>query len=160
MKKTYETHLNEKEETIQSLHEIIEEQDNKIIELHSKMIGESSTDSDENISIYRSVKKLVDKLSHLQSEKANLTSSLMKTQGRMSKMETEHEEKLNQVEEEKKSLERMIRKLEKEIRDLKVCFMFSLKIHSYHINTDTVKPVFNQVKFEPIKCIRFTSSTN
>eukprot|EP00112_Aurelia_sp_Birch-Aquarium-sp1_P022068 Seg61.8 transcript_id=Seg61.8/GoldUCD/mRNA.D3Y31 product="Kinesin-like protein KIFC3" protein_id=Seg61.8/GoldUCD/D3Y31 len=58
MKKTYETHLNEKEETIQSLHEIIEEQDNKIIELHSKMIGESSTDSDDNISIYRSVKKL------------------------------------------------------------------------------------------------------
>ena len=124
MKKTYETHLNEKEETIQSLHEIIEEQDNKIIELHSKMIGESSTDSDENISIYRSVKKLVDKLSHLQSEKANLTSSLMKMQGRMSKIETEHEEKLNQVEEEKKSLERMIRKLEKEIRDLKVCFRF------------------------------------
>eukprot|EP00795_Rhopilema_esculentum_P001813 gene1813-16303_t len=118
MKKTYETHLNEKEETIQSLHGIIEEQDNKIIELHSKMVGESSTEDD--LSIYHSVKKLVDKLSHLQQEKAHLTSSLMKMQGRMSKLEEEQEAKLNSVDEEKRTIERANRKLEKEIRDLKI----------------------------------------
>lgn len=120
MKKTYESHLKEKEETIQSLHEIIEEQDSKIVELHSKLIGESSSDENSEISVYRSVKKLVDKLSHLQHEKANLTSSLMKTQERMGKIEEENEGKLSKLEEEKKQIESEKRKLEKEMRDLKV----------------------------------------
>ena len=120
MKKTYETHLKEKEDTIQSLNEIIEEQDMKIVELHSKLVGESSSDEDMEISVYRSVKKLVDKLGHLQHEKANLTSSLLKTQERMKKVEVENEERVNKAEDERKQVEKEKRKLEKEIRDLRV----------------------------------------
>ena len=120
MKKTYETHLKEKEDTILSLHELIEEQDSKIVELHSKLVGESSTDDDSEISVYRSVKKLVSKLGHLQHEKANLTSSFMKTQERMKRIEEENEEKMRKVENERKEVEKEKRKLEKEIRDLKV----------------------------------------
>jgi len=119
MKKTYETHLKEKEETIQSLHEIVEEQDSKIVELHSKLVGESSTDEDQEIGVYRTVKKLVDKLGHLQHEKANLTSSLLKTQERMKKIEEGNEEKVRKIDDEKKQVEKEKRKLEKEIRDLK-----------------------------------------
>ena len=120
MKKAYESHLKEKEETIQTLHEIIEEQDSKIVELHSKLVGESSSDEDSELSIYRSVKKLADKHSHLQQEKANLTVSLMKTQERMGKIEEANEEKMSKVEEERKNLEGEKRKLEKELRNMKV----------------------------------------
>lgn len=133
MKKTYESHLKEKEETIQSLHEIIEEQDTKIVELHSNLVGESSTE-DSEISVYRSVKKLVDKLSHLQHEKANLTSSLMKTQERMGKIEEENEVKANKIDEERKQAEAEKRKLEKEMRDLKVCFSQGRKLREVERN--------------------------
>eukprot|EP00794_Sanderia_malayensis_P019043 gene19043-20956_t len=117
MKKTYEVHLSEKEECIQCLHELIEEQGEKIIELHSKLIGESTTDKDDDINTYRAVKKLVDKLTKAQQEKANLTASVMKAQARMTKLEDDKEEMSLKFEEEKEALEKQIRKYERETGD-------------------------------------------
>ena len=119
MQKTYETRPKEKEETIQSLHEITEEQDSKIVQLHLKLVGESSADKDQEISVYRTVKKLVEKLGHLQHEKAKLTSLLCKTQEEVKTIEEGNEKKIREVDNKKKQLDKEERKLE-EIKDLTV----------------------------------------
>ena len=119
LKKAYETRLKEKEEIIQSLHKITEEQDSKIVQLHSKLVGESSADKDQEISVYRTVKKLVDKLGHLQHEKANLTMLLCKTQEEMKTIEEGNEEKIRKVDNEKKQIDKEERNLE-ETKDLTV----------------------------------------
>ncbi len=139
VKKTYETHLSEKEECIQCLHELIEEQGNKIIDLHAKSIGESSTDDDDGVNSFRAVKKLVDKLSAAQQEKAHLTATVMKSQARMTKLEDEKEEINNKFEENKQALEKQIRKLEKELEEIKVlCSSF----YSSFSSSSSLKTLF------------------
>ena len=132
MKKTYETHLSEKEETIQTLHELVEEQDNNIINLHSQLVGESSTDDDAMLTSYKSVKKLADRLGSIQQEKSHLTATLMKTENRMSKLEEEKDKNNDRLDKEKNDFERTIRRLERELKALKVWFLYNSNIsHAY-----------------------------
>ncbi|XP_022100934.1 kinesin-like protein KIFC3 [Acanthaster planci] len=109
MKKTHESHLDEKRQLIRNLQDIIEEQEGRIYELESEIKGNSSpTPSAPNLSEH--VQKLASSLDRLQTEMAGIREKQLAAEHQLVAMEQDHEN-------EKRGIQEDMAQLRSELKD-------------------------------------------
>ncbi|XP_072024813.1 kinesin-like protein KIFC3 [Amphiura filiformis] len=137
MRKTHESHLEEKRQLIRNLQDIIEEQETRIFELEGELKGPVSP-SKQSPSLSSNIQKLTASLDRLQAEMAGLQEKQMTAEGELESRKEDDErekkdlmEEVNELKEELEEAHKMIRKLqsgeilagstdnEKEIENLK-----------------------------------------
>lgn len=116
LKKTHESQLAMKGELIHNLEELIEEQESKIAELESHIKG-SSTSQTVHVSNTKpsSIRKLVDSINDLHSEKSRIHETWLSTQSELETMKQEHSERVDHLSDNISELERELRKSQAEI---------------------------------------------
>lgn len=116
LKKTHESQLTMKGELIHNLEELIEEQESKIAELESHIKG-SSTSQTVHVSNTKpsSIRKLVDSINDLHSEKSRIHETWLSTQSELETMKQEHSERVDHLSDNISELERELRKSQAEI---------------------------------------------
>ncbi|XP_013396814.1 kinesin-like protein KIFC3 [Lingula anatina] len=107
MRKTHESHLEAKQNLVQNLQDVIDEQEAKIFQLEAEIKGDASRRSKPP----SAVNKLVDQIQHLESEKAELTGQLLTAQAELQNFRSEKEEQ-------DRTTKSAINKLEKDNRSL------------------------------------------
>ena len=117
LKKTMDIHLQEKKQTIQTLQELIEEQENKIAIMDAKLKRNKGDENNNENTTYKSIQKLIEKVTRLEQEKVDLTQDLMKTQSHVDSLEKESKDKDKKEKEKYGELEAKYRELEKELEE-------------------------------------------
>ena len=117
LKKTMDIHLQEKKQTIQTLQELIEEQENKIAIMDAKLKRNEGDENNNENTTYKSIQKLIEKVTRLEQEKIDLTQDLMKTQSHVDSLEKESKDKDKKEKEKYGELEAKYRELEKELEE-------------------------------------------
>ena len=119
LKKTHESQLAMKAELIHNLEELIEEQENKIAELESHIKGSSPSQSLTATSTKSSsIRKLVDSINDLHTEKSRIHETWLSTQSELETVKHEHTETVNNLSESISDLESKLRKSQAEILKL------------------------------------------
>lgn len=137
LKKTHESQLAMKGELIHNLEELIEEQESKIAELESHIKGSSPSQSLLAASTKSSsIKKLVDSINDLHTEKSRIHETWLSTQSELETVKHEHKETVNNLSESISDLESKLRKSQAEIIKLQnvgtesvSVFIHILKMH-------------------------------
>lgn len=111
MKKTQESQLQMKAELIHNLEELIEEQETKISELESRIKGGGTVSPSPNTGKASSIKKLVDSINDLHSEKNRIYETWLSTQSELETIRQEHKVDLEKVKWELSDMESKNRKL-------------------------------------------------
>ena len=116
LKKTHESQLAMKAELIHNLEELIEEQESKIKELESHIKGSSPSQSLTTASTKSSsIRKLVDSINDLHTEKSRIHETWLSTQSDLETVKHEHKETVNNLSESISDLESRLRKSQAEI---------------------------------------------
>ena len=116
LKKTHESQLAMKAELIHNLEELIEEQERKIKELESHIKGSSPSQSLTTASTKSSsIRKLVDSINDLHTEKSRIHETWLSTQSELETVKHEHKETVNNLSESISDLESKLRKSQAEI---------------------------------------------
>lgn len=128
LKKTHESQLAMKAELIHNLEELIEEQESKIAELESHIKGSSPSQSLTSASTKSSsIKKLVDSINDLHTEKSRIHETWLSTQSELETVKHEHKETVNNLSESISDLESKLRKSQAEIIKLQNAGTESIK---------------------------------
>lgn len=116
LKKTHESQLAMKAELIHNLEELIEEQESKIAELESHIKGSSPSQS-LNVTNTKlsSIRKLVDSINDLHSEKSRIHETWLSTQSELETVKQEHKETVDNMSDNISELETKLRKSQAEI---------------------------------------------
>ena len=96
LKKTHESQIQMKADLINNLEELIEEQEGKIDELEKRIKGENPASSPYN-SKASSIKKLVDSINDLHTEKSRIHEMWLSTQSDLETIKQEHEKAIGQL---------------------------------------------------------------
>lgn len=116
LKKTHESQLAMKAELIHNLEELIEEQESKIAELESHIKGSSPSQSVHITNTKSSsIRKLVDSINELHTEKSRIHETWLSTQSELETVKQEHSEKVSQLSVNISELETKLRKSQAEI---------------------------------------------
>jgi len=116
LKKTHESQLAMKAELIHNLEELIEEQESKITELEGHIKGSSPSQSLTAASTKSSsIRKLVDSINDLHTEKSRVHETWLSTQSELETVKQEHKETINNLTESISDLESKLRKSQAEI---------------------------------------------
>lgn len=116
LKKTHESQLVMKAELIHNLEELIEEQESKIAELESHIKGSSPSQSVHITNTKSSsIRKLVDSINELHTEKSRIHETWLSTQSELETVKQEHSEKVSQLSVNISELETKLRKSQAEI---------------------------------------------
>jgi len=110
MKKTQESQLQMKAELIHNLEELIEEQETKISELETRIKG-GTVGSPNQSGKASSIKKLVDSINDLHSEKSRIYETWLSTQSELETVRQEHKVNLEKLKWELSDMESNNRKL-------------------------------------------------
>ncbi|XP_071785181.1 kinesin-like protein KIFC3 isoform X1 [Asterias amurensis] len=125
MRKTHESHLNEKRQLIRNLQDIIEEQEGRIFELESELKGNNSptlstpspTLSNSNLS--DNVQKLASSLDRLQTEMASIREKQLAGEHQLVSMEQDHEHEKKGIHEDMTQLRSELNEAHVMIRSLR-----------------------------------------
>lgn len=116
LKKTHESQLVMKAELIHNLEELIEEQESKIAELESHIKGSSPSQSlTAATSKSSSIRKLVDSINDLHTEKSRIHETWLSTQSELETVKHDHKETVSNLSESISDLELKLRKSQAEI---------------------------------------------
>lgn len=116
LKKTHESQLAMKAELIHNLEELIEEQETKIAELESHIKGSSPSQSLNAANTKSSsIRKLVDSINDLHTEKSRIHETWLSTQSELETVKHEHKETVNNLSDSISELESKLRKSQAEI---------------------------------------------
>ncbi|KAL9975125.1 hypothetical protein ACROYT_G012243 [Oculina patagonica] len=116
LKKTHESQLAMKAELIHNLEELIEEQENKIAELDCHIKGSSPSQSLNAANTkLSSIRKLVDSINDLHTEKSRIHETWLSTQSELETVKHEHKETVNNLSDSISELESKLRKSQAEI---------------------------------------------
>lgn len=116
LKKTHESQLVMKAELIHNLEELIEEQESKIAELESHIKGSSPSQSlTAASSKSSSIRKLVDSINDLHTEKSRIHETWLSTQSELETVKHDHKETVSNLSESISDLELKLRKSQAEI---------------------------------------------
>lgn len=116
LKKTHESQLSMKAELIHNLEELIEEQESKIAELESHIKGSSPSQSAHIPNTKpSSIRKLVDSINDLHTEKSRIHETWLSTQSELETVKQEHSETVNHLSDNIAELESKLRKSQAEI---------------------------------------------
>ena len=137
LKKTHESQLTMKAELIHNLEELIEEQESKITELEGHIKGSSPSQSLTAASTKSSsIKKLVDSINDLHTEKSRIHETWLSTQSELETVKNDHKETVTHLSESISDLESKLRKSQAEIIKLQNAgtgsvsvFIHILKMH-------------------------------
>lgn len=113
MKKTQESQIQMKAELIHNLEELIEEQETKISELESRIKG-SNIGSPQMSGKASSIKKLVDSINDLHSEKSRIYETWLSTQSELETVRQEHKDAMEKMKWELSDMENKNRKIQVE----------------------------------------------
>ena len=115
LKKTHESQLAMKAELIHNLEELIEEQESKIEELEGHIKG---TIPSQSLSVTNaklsSIRKLVDSINDLHSEKSRIHETWLSTQSELETVKQEHKETVDNLSDNISDLETKLRKAQAE----------------------------------------------
>lgn len=116
LKKTHESQLAMKAELIHNLEELIEEQESKIAELESHIKGTSPSQL-VNVTNTKSssIRKLVDSINDLHTEKSRIHETWLSTQSELETVKQEHKENISNLSDNISELETKLRKSQAEI---------------------------------------------
>ena len=129
LKKTHESQLSMKAELIHNLEELIEEQESKIAELESHIKGSSPSQSAHIPNTKpSSIRKLVDSINDLHTEKSRIHETWLSTQSELETVKQEHSETVNHLSDNIAELESKLRKSQAEI----------IKLQNYEPAVDNV----------------------
>ncbi|XP_031564254.1 kinesin-like protein KIFC3 isoform X2 [Actinia tenebrosa] len=113
MKKTQESQIQMKAELIHNLEELIEEQETKILELESRIKG-GNIGSPQISGKASSIKKLVDSINDLHTEKSRIYETWLSTQSELETVRQEHKEAMEKMKWELSDMDNMNRKIQVE----------------------------------------------
>lgn len=115
LKKTHESQLAMKAELIHNLEELIEEQESKIEELEGHIKGTIPSQS-LNVTNAKlsSIRKLVDSINDLHSEKSRIHETWLSTQSELETVKQEHKETVDNLSDNISDLETKLRKVQAE----------------------------------------------
>ena len=116
LKKTHESQLAMKAELIHNLEELIEEQESKIAELESHIKGTSPSQS-VNVTNTKSssIRKLVDSINDLHTEKSRIHETWLSTQSELETIKQEHSDTVSNLSDKISELETKLRKSQADI---------------------------------------------
>ena len=131
LKKTHESQLAMKAELIHNLEELIEEQESKIEELKGHIKGTIPSQS-LNVTNAKlsSIRKLVDSINDLHSEKSRIHETWLSTQSELETVKQEHKETLDNLSDNISDLETKLRKAQAENIKLQSSGSSSVSFHS------------------------------
>ena len=162
LKKTHESQLAMKAELIHNLEELIEEQETKIAELESHIKGSSPSQSLNAANTKSSsIRKLVDSINDLHTEKSRIHETWLSTQSELETVKHEHKETVNNLSDSISELESKLRKSQAEIIKLQNegtgSVSFFVKLTTYYTKF-TCKKISDDFNFGQIKCPKMKSS--
>ena len=131
LKKTHESQLAMKAELIHNLEELIEEQESKIEELEGHIKGTIPSQS-LNVTNAKlsSIRKLVDSINDLHSEKSRIHETWLSTQSELETVKQEHKETVDNLSDDISDLETKLRKAQAENIKLQSSGSSSVSFHS------------------------------